>query len=166
MNGGTADTMRAAPGALLVVDIADIRCAFPVERIAEVLPAARVTPLPDAPETVAGVVNLRGEPVVVVDGHPCVDRETPPLHPTDRFVVLDGGEPRLAVRVDHAHDIREVPDDAPVSEVSLETERSRRHTIALLPDGVLVIRDPTTFVTAPDAVAIRTALAQMRQGLP
>jgi len=160
----TAETRTCAPEALLLVDIADVRCAFPVRRVTEVLPAARVTPLPGAPETVAGVVNVRGAPVVVVDGHRCVDRAAPPLHPTDRFVVLDSRAPRLAIRVDGVRDIREIADDDPVSEVSVATDPSQRHTIALLPDGVVVIRDPITFVTDADVRSIRAALERLREG--
>lgn len=147
---------------MLTVEIGDVRCGFPVERVSEVVPAARPDPLPGAPEAVMGVLNVRGTPVVLVDGHRCLDRMAPPLRPTDRFVLLDAGEPSVAIRVDRAHDLREVTGGDAVSELPLGPQEAP-HTVALLPDGVLLVRDPATFVTAADAAAIRTALHRVHR---
>lgn len=42
-------------------------CAFPVSQVREVLEYAPVTKVPDAPEAVLGIVNVRGAGIPVID---------------------------------------------------------------------------------------------------
>lgn len=123
------------------------RYAVPIERVVEVLPRVRVTPLPGAPSHVAGVIVHRGAVRAVVDlrarlGHPArapslddhlivaraarrtvallVDRATEPC-----ALALDAG---LAVRADHVLGVAPAGGDVVVLEdldavLSLDDDR-------------------------------------------
>lgn len=52
---------------VLLVDIGAIRAAFELECIQEVVPAAALRPIPEAPHWVLGALNLRGRTTPVVD---------------------------------------------------------------------------------------------------
>lgn len=149
----SADEVR-----MLVVDIDGVRCGLPLDCVREVLPAARVVVLPGAPGSVMGVVNLRGEPVVVVDGGGCIGRSTQELRADDRFVVLDGVDPHCALRVRGVHDLLAVRASSLVGTPSLGATEPYRADIAVLEDGLLMVRDVASFVTLDDASAIRRAL--------
>jgi chemotaxis-related protein WspB len=52
---------------VLVFHIGPERYALPLASVARVLPAARLKALPGAPDYVAGLLDLHGEPVPVID---------------------------------------------------------------------------------------------------
>jgi chemotaxis signal transduction protein len=142
---------------MLLIEIDGFRCGLPLDAVREVLPAARVEPLPGAPVPAMGVLNLRGEPLVVVDGAACIGGAERDLRGTDRFVVLAAVEPRCALRVEAVHDLMTVPADSLVGGRSLGATGTDAD-VALLEDGLLVIRDGASFVAAEDAAEIRGAL--------
>lgn len=143
---------------VLLIEIDGVRGGLPLDAVREVLPAARLEPLPGAPAAAMGVVNLRGAPVVVVDGRACIGRDRRELRPSDRFVVLEDVEPRCALRVDATADLVAVPAADVVPGPALGARGADGAHVAVLDDGLLVIRDAAGFVTAQDADAIRAAL--------
>lgn len=52
---------------VLPFTIGKLQCGVPLENVVKVLPALLSTPLPGAPETVCGLVNLRGQVLPVID---------------------------------------------------------------------------------------------------
>jgi purine-binding chemotaxis protein CheW len=60
-------TEAVAPAYLLIISIGERTAAFPVERVVELFRMVAIEPLPDAPEWILGVVNLRGTLVPVAD---------------------------------------------------------------------------------------------------
>ena len=53
---------------LLVFRVGDLVCAAEADAVREILPRLPVTRIPGAPPVVAGLVNLRGSLITVVDG--------------------------------------------------------------------------------------------------
>ena len=72
---------------LVIGRIGDRRFAIPAASIAYCLRMTAVTPLPAAPRSVVGAVNLRGTVVPVVDPRPWFDVPTPRFHP-EQYLVL------------------------------------------------------------------------------
>lgn len=147
---------------VVVVAISSHRCAVPAAAVREILPAASTSVLADAPAKVLGVLNLRSEPVVVVDAGTCLGQAATPLRPSDRFVVLAGIEPTTALRVDAVHDLATIQSGDLRTGMALGVQTITDAGVAVLPDGLLVIHDPATFVTSADAASFRQILE--RQG--
>lgn len=59
---GTADTLQ-----VLVVQLGEARFALPLRELARVVPAATLTPVPGAPAAVAGLLDLHGQAIPVLD---------------------------------------------------------------------------------------------------
>ncbi len=57
---------------VIVVGIAGESYAVPMSDVREVVTGPLLTPLPGAPDAVAGLLNVRGEVIPVVDGHALV----------------------------------------------------------------------------------------------
>lgn len=53
----------------LIVDVGEMAAALPIASVAEVVPYAWLTPIPEAPAWVAGVLDLGGRMVGVLDVH-------------------------------------------------------------------------------------------------
>jgi purine-binding chemotaxis protein CheW len=134
--------------------------AMSVTAVQEVVRAVAVSPLPDVPPFVEGVINARGTLVPVFDlrrrfGLP----PTPPaLH--HHFVLAFAGSRLAALRVDRALDLVQVAE----SELSPPEELvgGGRHvaSIARLPDGVLVIQDLEAFLSTSESGRLDAALAE------
>ncbi|WP_232628101.1 chemotaxis protein CheW [Methylobacterium sp. Leaf118] len=98
-----------ASAAYLLLDVAGIPCALPQSDIREVLPLPRLHAPPEAGGPLAGLLNLGGAPVPVVDLAALFGlRATDPSDPY-RHVVL-AGDRRLGLLVDRALDMVRVPE--------------------------------------------------------
>src|SRR3989449_2789271 len=68
------------PVRLLVFRVGTLACAAEVDQVREILPRLPTTRIPGAPPVVAGLVNVRGTLVTVVEGGRALG--LPPLSPT------------------------------------------------------------------------------------
>ncbi len=81
--------------------------AAPVGLVREVIPSAPATRIPGADRIVAGLLNLRGTLLTVVDGRRAVGRADTP-DTGDSVLVLDRGNRALGLAVDEVLDLVEV----------------------------------------------------------
>jgi len=86
--------------------------AVPVGEVIEVLRMVAVTPLPEAPAWVGGVLNYRGRVIPVVDARARLGmaRRDPDL--STPIVVVEAGERPAGVVVDEALDVLALPGEA------------------------------------------------------
>jgi len=66
---------------LLVFRVGQLACAAEVNRVREILPRLPTTRIPGAPPVVAGLVNVRGTLVTVVEGWRALGQSAPPVSP-------------------------------------------------------------------------------------
>jgi chemotaxis signal transduction protein len=89
---------------LVLVEIAGRRLALPSAQVRSVAAASWVTPVPTAPPPVAGVTQIRGHILPVID----LVEPARPVQPDDPLLVIEYGPARAALRVD-----RVLADDTP-----------------------------------------------------
>jgi purine-binding chemotaxis protein CheW len=143
--------------ALLVFRLGDQRFALPCDRVSEIVPAATIQALPDAPGLVEGILNLRGTIVAVLDVRQRFGLEASPLHHEQHFIIATIGPGRVALRVDRAEDV-----------VTVEESAVRAHSgapgvrhvagVAVVDDGLLVIQDLDRFLGLDEARELDAAL--------
>jgi chemotaxis signal transduction protein len=101
------DRVRARTGLadLFVFRLGDERFAFDLRAIEEVLEDAQVTPLPDGPDSVAGVCRHKGTMLVVVRAHAVlgVDSEE-----AGAVLVMRRGDDRIGLLVEDIEDVERV----------------------------------------------------------
>jgi purine-binding chemotaxis protein CheW len=66
-----------APARLLVFRVGTLACAAEVDQVREILPRLPTTRIPGAPPVVAGLVNVRGTLVTVVEGWRALGQASP-----------------------------------------------------------------------------------------
>jgi purine-binding chemotaxis protein CheW len=76
----TEGSLVSAPARLLVFRVGTLACAVDVDQVREILPRLPTTRIPGAPPVVAGLVNVRGTLVTVVEGWRALS--LPPLSPS------------------------------------------------------------------------------------
>ncbi len=90
---------------LLVFLVGNGHFGIPSIQVREVLRAATLAPVADAPRAVMGVLNLRGEIVPVLDSRRLLQAEEKPLAHSDHLIVIEEHGRLLALRVDRAVDL-------------------------------------------------------------
>jgi len=97
---------------LLVFRVGSLVCAAEAERVREILPWLAPTRIPGAPPVVAGLVNVRGTLVTVVEGWRALRQPEPPgdAGPATSTVVLEVGRGKkvLGFTVDEVVDLLSV----------------------------------------------------------
>ncbi len=96
---------------LLVFRVGTLACAAEAATVREILPRFEPTRIPGAPALVAGLVNVRGSLVTVVDGWRALGQPAPPGGPRDGTTVLlelGGGRKVIGFTVDEVIDLLSV----------------------------------------------------------
>ena len=99
-----------------------------IEDVAEVVRCPEIFSIPHTPDHIAGVVNLRGEILTIVDIRKLL--ELPDAHQEGRkyLVVIDQRGIRIGILVDKASDLINIPDSA--IEPSLSASDSMANLVA------------------------------------
>ena len=83
--------------------------ALPLESVESVLRMVAITPLHEAPAWVAGVINLQGKVIPVIDLRQRLGRQSREYHIGDRLLVVGDQVHKMAIMVDEATEVMEVP---------------------------------------------------------
>jgi purine-binding chemotaxis protein CheW len=136
-----------APISLLVARVGDRRLALPAAAVERILRMAELTPLPEAPAEIAGVLNVHGAVLPVLDPRPRLGVPTPLADPAQHLLIVLTAADRYLVWVDEAEQIATVPRSALVP-VGEQTAASGVWAVARLSSGLVP-------VFAPEALAPR-----------
>ncbi len=144
---------------VLTVHVRGKKFGIPSDIVVEVLRAVAVSPLPGAPAVISGVINVRGSLTPVMDPAIRFGDGAAPLKPSDNFVLVAMPSRIVALRVDSADELEQI-DDADVSAAaSVSSSAVRLAGVATLPDGLIVIYDPASFLDEAESRAVTDALA-------
>jgi purine-binding chemotaxis protein CheW len=123
--------------------------ALPLEQVVEVLRMVAVTPVPDAPPWIAGVVNLRGKLLPMIDLRPRLGAAPTEIDPDHVFLVAQTAGKTVGVMADLVEDVVEVADSA-INESP--SEGGVVGGFARLSAGALVILDLERLAEGTDLV--------------
>jgi purine-binding chemotaxis protein CheW len=117
-----------------------------VSNVQEVLRAQHLTPIPQAPSVFAGLMNLRGQIVLVIEPKHLLCADAKYQSPQPMFVVLRSNEGPLAIRVD---EIGEVVTANPSAFEAIPREDGRGIIASAykLPRELLLLLNPEAFYT-------------------
>jgi purine-binding chemotaxis protein CheW len=146
---------------LLVFDLEGRTFGLPSTEVVELVRAVAVTPLPNGPRVVAGVINLRGNVVPVFDLRVRFGISSPPLEPTDHFVVAKAGPRLVALRADRATEILQFSPDDIVAAERVVTGARHVAGIAKTAAGVVFVSDLDTFLSEAEAASLDDAIAEV-----
>jgi purine-binding chemotaxis protein CheW len=144
---------------LLVFELDDARYALRLECVREVARAVLITPLPDAPPVVEGVIDVRGNLVPVYDLRSRLGLPPRPLEPDDRLVIAWTGERTIAIRCDRTDWIERAAPSRLEPAAHLPAAGGVMAGAAQLPDGIVMIHDLTAFLDDAARLTLEQALA-------
>ncbi len=106
----SADNLQQAE-MLMVFRLGEERYAFPISEVTEVLPEAKLAPVPGAPPFVAGVIQVRGEIRPIYNLQRQLGFAGTAAEPGGEVILMRGGRSPFGVRVDAIEEIRRVLKD-------------------------------------------------------
>jgi len=95
---------------ILVFSLATKRFAIPVNLIAKVIRAVAVTPVPDAPDTIHGVIDFHTEILPVINLRQRFGLPAKEISESDRFIIIHNQSRKIVLVVDAAEEIRKTSD--------------------------------------------------------
>ena len=151
------------PREVLVFSLGGQRYALWAEAVRELVRAVAIVPLPRAPAMVEGVINLRGKVVPVLDLRGRFGVPAKPVEPGDHLIIAEvAGNPgprRVAIRADRALDLVRL-DPARIEEArALQSAGPYIAGVARLSEGLALIHDLRTFLSAGESASLDRALA-------
>lgn len=155
---------RKIDGTLLVFSIGRLQFGIAVEPVQRVIPAFEISPLPEAPSVVMGIIRIGGDVIPVIDPHrPFNGGQSTELRLTSRFIVLQSPRRRLALIADQVDGVRDVPSMALDAAEQLTTSLYLIKEIAATPRGVIYIYDVEQFLAEGDEVMLSAAIDGLAQ---
>jgi purine-binding chemotaxis protein CheW len=134
---------QGAERQLVVFDLAGEVYGVNIETVREIIRMQDVTYVPDAPEFVEGVINLRGRVIPVVDLRKRFSLTQSEATEESRVVVVDIGGEDIGVIVDAVTEVLRIAVDSIESTSSLVTTEDSYYLegIVEVDDGLLILLD-------------------------
>jgi purine-binding chemotaxis protein CheW len=143
---------------LLVFCLDAQRFGVPLAQVHRVIRAVEPTPLPQAPPSVLGVIDLQGTvvPVLNVRGRfGFAERE---ITLEDQFIVADTSTRTVALLVDGTNGVIERPSQEIFAIKKMVDQSEQIEGVIRLEDGLLLIHDLERFLSASEESALDGAL--------
>ena len=143
---------------VLVFEVGGQTYALPTADVCELVRAVSITPLPGAPAVIEGVVDVRGRVLPVLDVRARFRLPAKALDPSDHFIVASAGPRGVILRVDRATHLALVDEASVQAPQTLGPGAAYVAGVAKLEDGLVLIHDLTTFLSAAEAASLDEAL--------
>lgn len=144
---------------VLVFEVGGQRYGLPSTDVRELVRAVAITPLPSAPAVIEGVVNVRGRILPVLDIRSRFHLPAKALDISDHFIVASAGSRGVILRVDRATHLALVDEAAFQAPQMLGPGADHVAGVAILDDGMVLIHDLVTFLSAAEASSLDEALS-------
>jgi len=151
--------MSAAP--MLTFTLQDRRYALRLSAVERVVRAAAVTPLPQAPEIVLGVLDLGGEVLPVISLRRRFRLPEREIASTDQFVIARAGRLTVALAVDGTGEVIE-PEAAELTPPEgIVPGTFYLEAVARTPQGLVLIHDLETLLFPAEEALLLDALERL-----
>lgn len=145
-------------GSLIVFSLTDRRFGVEVSRVERVIRAVEITPVPNAPAVVLGVIHDQDEVVPVMDVRRRFALATRPVSPDDQLLIARSRGRRVALLVDSVEGIIAPP---LIDSSALTDDLTRSDVVSgvvRLSDGLLLIHDVDAFLSRDEEERLDQAM--------
>lgn len=155
---------RAAGGAFLSFQVADQRYGLPVTCVRQIIEMVAFTPLPGAPEMVAGVIDFHGRVIPLLDMRSRFLQPPQPYTLRTPIVIAQLDEYLVGLAVDAVTGVVEIPPqqlEDPETILSRELAPQPLYLAAVVPrpEGPFLVLNPSAVLPRPEKKALANALA-------
>ena len=142
---------------IVVFFLEGYRYGMPLDMVERVAPVVEVTPIPDAPDAVMGIINVRGVVMPVLNLRKKLQLVDRALKLTDQLMICQVGDRKLAVLVDGIEGALEYDDE----DVSSHTADGITRNVLKSEEGVVYLYDYERLLNANEQKKLKTALEKV-----
>jgi purine-binding chemotaxis protein CheW len=143
---------------IMVFRLEDLRLGLPLGRVERVVRSAWVERLPAAPRAVAGVIDIGGRVLAVIDLRHCFARARRDIEPSDCFVLAHTGRRIVVLHLDAVEGLATYEADAAVQSGSIVPGLTHVAGVVKLADGLVLIEDLGQLLSLDDERLLEEAL--------
>jgi purine-binding chemotaxis protein CheW len=125
----------------VIFEIHHQRFALPLNAVRRIARSVSITPLPNAPESVLGVINVQGSVIPVVDIRRKFNLPEPDLRLDDHLIIGSTSKRTVALLVDLVHDIFEVESSHIIQDPNLGGGRGSIEGAIITDKNIILIHD-------------------------
>jgi purine-binding chemotaxis protein CheW len=145
---------------LLVFALEGQRYGLALASVETVFHAVELTPLPQAPEIVLGIVNVRGRVIPVVDIRKRFGMPARELLLEDRLIIAVTPARSIAILADRVDGVMEIDEQEIVKAARILEGPLHVEGVVKLTDGLLLIHDLAGFLSLDEERAVSRALRE------
>ena len=135
---------------VVTFQLSDVRLGIDIRVVREINHHLDYTPVPGSPPTIAGVVNLRGNVVTVLNAHAMLRLEPPVVAAERHNLILTFEGEQIGIPVDGDLDIIDIsPDELAPRPANLRAIDAKLiDSVLIRPDDLVILLDPDAFFAA------------------
>lgn len=144
---------------VVTFSVDDTRFGLPVAAVRRVLHAQWVTPLPEGPRVILGVIDFEGQALAAVSLRRRFGLPERAMALADRLIVADTERRTVALHVDAVGDVIDCRDGDIFAPERIAPGIGHVAGVTLFDDGLLLIQDLGTVLSLEEHLALDEALA-------
>jgi purine-binding chemotaxis protein CheW len=158
--------LEAAGRPLVVFSLDDQRYALALARVQRSIRVVAITPLPEAPAIVLGVIDLGGMVIPVIDIRMRFNHPPREVRLSDHLVVATTGRRTVALLVDETKGVIEVSPESYAPAADILPRLDLLDGAMKLEDGLILIHDLERLLSLEEETAIDRALGAPESAAP
>lgn len=154
MNG----SFQAITDQIVVFTLDELLYALPLPTVIKVIHAIEIRHLPEAPEIISGIINVKGKIIPVADIRKRFGLTAREIDPDDRLIIADTGKRQVAIPVDTVTGIKDLPPGQ--HELAVKTFPYAKHLrgVAKTNGEIILIYDLEQFLSLEEEKKLEKAL--------
>jgi purine-binding chemotaxis protein CheW len=141
-------------GSVVIFEVAEQRFALPLASVEQALRIVEITPLANAPSVVAGVIDVRGVIIPVIDMRCRFGLPRRPAQISDQLLIANSSARKLALCVDAVGEVVEYRTEDFTAAAAVVPGMESLQGIAKLADGLVFIHDLERLLSLEEANAL------------
>lgn len=119
--------------------LADESYGFESRFIREIIPATQITPLPGVPPFIAGIMNLRGRILCLMEPRHLLGLTAPAPKERSLVIVLASAEQEFGLLIDSLTGVRRLPQHSVQEHLPTLSEQGRRYLHGIGPEQLILL---------------------------
>jgi purine-binding chemotaxis protein CheW len=139
--------IHAEPDQILVFTLDDLSYALPLNSVAKVIPSVEIRPLPESPEVISGIINVRGRIIPVANLRKRMGLAEHEIDPDDKLIIGYSGKREVGILVDSVAGIRDLKPGQLEAAGELLPLEEQIKGVAKVDDGIILIYNLDRFLS-------------------
>ena len=150
-------------GQLVVFTLDEQSYALPLNMIIRIIHSVEIRKLPKAPEIVAGIINVNGEIIAVIDVRKRFGMKSREIEADDQLIIADTGKRKVALWVDSVNGVENIDSHQRVNTSEDLSYAKYINGVVKVDEHLILIYDLEQFLNLEEESRLEMALSIVKQ---